>query len=370
MAVTVQEVVEALFARAPRELAEPWDNVGLIIGDPRARVRRAVLCVDATEVVIAEAGAAGARLIIAHHPPFLDPLKRLRADEAASAVAYAAARAGVAVCAMHTNLDYAPQGLCVELARAVGLVDIGPLSAAGGAGLTKLAVFVPTAHLAAVREAMAQAGAGRIGDYEECSFGAEGTGTYRPLAGATPYSGTTGRLEQAPEVRLEMVVPRTALSRVLGAMEAAHPYDEVAYDLHPLANTWPHSARGALGRLPRAASAGGFARRVKDKLHAPVVRIGGDTGRKLKAIAVGSGSGGHLVEEAAAAGADALLLGELRHHDALRARALGLSVVEAGHFPTERPAVDLMCRWLERDLGPRLEVIPSRAQGDPFAAAV
>ena len=370
MAVTVQEVVEALFARAPRELAEPWDNVGLIIGDPRARVRRALLCVDATEAVIAEAGAAGARLIVAHHPPFLDPLKRVRADEPGGAMAYAAARAGVAVCAMHTNLDYAPHGLCVELARVVGLVDIGPLSAAGASALSKVAVFVPVSHLAAVREAMAQAGAGRIGAYEECSFGVEGTGTYRPLAGATPYSGTAGRLEQAAEVRLEMIAPRTALSRVLRAMEAAHPYEEVAYDLHPLANTWPRSARGALGRLPRAAGVGGFARRVKNKLHAPVVRIGGDATRRVRTIAVCSGSGGHLVEEAAAAGADALLLGELRHHDALRARTLGLSVIEAGHFPTEHPAVELMRRWLEHDLGARIEAIASRAPSDPLAAAV
>ncbi|HUT75491.1 MAG TPA: Nif3-like dinuclear metal center hexameric protein [Armatimonadota bacterium] len=370
MPVTSGEIVEALFAHAPRELAEPWDNIGLVVGDPRVRVRRALLCVDATEEIIAEAKRARARLVVAHHPPFVEPLKRARADEGESAVACAAARAGIGICAMHTNLDYAPAGLCVELARVVGLADLRPLAAAGASSLIKLAVFVPQDHLTAVRQAMATAGAGRIGGYDECSFGVEGVGTYRPLAGARPYVGAVGRLEQAAEVRLEMVVPRTALSRVLAAMEQAHPYEEVACDLYALANPWPNSARGALGRLPRATTLSAFGRRVRQALDATTVRIGGDARRRIRTVAVASGSGGSLIGEAAAAGADALLLGELRHHDALRARALGLGLIEAGHYATERPAVELMRRWLEEAFGARIEIIVSRLCGDPFAFAL
>ncbi len=418
MAVTAGEVVEALFARAPRELAESWDNIGLIVGDPGARVRRALVCVDATQEIIAEARQRRAQLIVAHHPLFVEPIKHVRADETASAAAHAAARAGVSVCCMHTNLDYAPDGLCVELARMVGLHDLRPLSPAGGGALLKVAVFAPATHLAAVRQAMAAAGAGRISNYDECSFGVPGTGTYRPLPGATPYAGTVGKqvgadlpvgphagrggarpLRQAAEVRLEMIVSRTALPRVLAAMEASHPYEEVAYDVYPLANTWPHGMRGTVGTLSPALTLGAFAKRVRESLGSRVVRVGGDARRKIRTIAVCSGSGGHLVGEAAAAHADALLLGELRHSDALRARALGLKILEAGHFATERPAVDLLRRWLEQEYGRtapsarppeagklracpepvegagvrpyrrRIEVLTT-ARGDPFDAAV
>jgi len=366
MPVTAGEIVGALFAHAPCELAESWDNVGLIVGDPRARVGRVLLCVDATEEIIAEARAVSAQLVVAHHPPFIEPLKHIRADEMDSAVAYYAARAGVSICAMHTNLDYAPEGLCVELARLVGLQDIQPLSAAGASSLVKLTVFVPASHAESVRAAIASAGGGRIGRYQECSFAVAGEGTYRPLPGARPHAGTVGRLERAAEVRLEMLVPRSALSRALPAMEAAHPYQEVAYDLYPLANTWPDSARGALGKLPRATTMGRFAARVKDALGASGVRVGGGDRRRVRTVAVASGSGGHVVGDAIAAGAEALLLGEIRHHDALRARARGLGLIEAGHFATERPAVDLMRRWLEEDLGGRIEVAISHMETDPL----
>ena len=365
MPVTVHDIVEALFAHAPRELAEPWDNVGLIIGDPRARVRRVLLCVDATQEITAEARAMRAQLIVAHHPLFVEPLRHVRADEIESAVAYDAARAGVAVCAMHTNLDYAPEGLCVELARLVGLRDIQPLSAAGASALVKLTVFVPASHVAAVRAAIAGAGGGRIGRYQECSFEVPGEGTYRPLPGAAPYAGRVGRLERADEVRLEMVVPRSALGAAVRAMEAAHPYEEVAYDVYPLANSWPNSARGALGRLLRAVTVARFARRVKEVLGASAVRVSDDN-RRVRLVAVASGSGGHLVGDATAAGADALLLGEVRHDGALRARARGLSVIEAGHFATERPAVDLMRRWLEQDFRDRVDIAASRVEADPL----
>lgn len=367
MSITVCDIVESLFARAPRELAEPWDNVGLIVGDSRGRVRRALVCVDATSEVLIEATHVRAELVIAHHPPFIEPLKRLRADEMDSAVIYRAARTGLSICAMHTNLDYAPDGLCVELARVVGLEEIRPLEPASGSPLVKVAVFVPPSHLDAVRAAMAEAGAGHIGQYDECSFAVVGEGTYRPMPGASPFAGVVGRLERAAEARLEMIAPRSALPRVLYAMEATHPYEEVAYDIYPLANPWPRSARGALGLLRREMTLRGFARRAKRALGATATRVAGDERQRVRSVAVASGSGGHVIGEACTSGADVLLLGEIRHSDALRARERRLSVIEAGHFATERPAVPLMCRWLAEDLRGRVEIMPSRAEADPFS---
>jgi len=368
MPITVHHVVESLCLRAPRELAEPWDNVGLIVGDPGARVRRVLLCVDATAEIVAEARRMRGQVIVAHHPLFVEPLKRVRADEDASAVAYHAARAGISICCLHTNLDYAPEGLCVELARVAGLEDIRPLTAAGASAFYKLVIFVPPSHLAAVRGAIGRAGAGRIGDYEACSFSAQGEGTYRPLPGATPYEGTVGELERAAEVRLEMILARSSLSAALAAMADAHPYEEPAFDIYPLANAWPHSARGALGKLRRATSVASFAAHAQAALRASVVRVSGDERRKVRLVAVGSGSAGNLVGDAIAAGADALLLGEVRHADALRACARGLTIIELGHFATERPAVELMRRWLEHDLAGRIEVMPSGVEAEPLRA--
>jgi len=362
----VSDVVAALFERAPAGLAEAWDNVGLIVGRAEAPVRRCLLATDAAPAVVEEAAARGAQAVVAHHPPFIEPLKRVRGSDYGGEVALRAARHGIALIAMHTNLDAAPGGLCDALARRIGLEAIEPLGERSGRGPVKFVVFVPAQHADAVRQAMAEAGAGRVGDYEACSFAARGTGTFRPLRGAKPHKGKVGRLERVEELRLEALVPRHRAAEVVAAAIRAHPYEQVAYDLIPLENESP-AALGRIGRLDSPLTLGGLARRARERLGAANVVMAGGRRARVARVAVGPGGAGFLAQPAAAAGAQALLVGEIRHHEVLAARALGLGVIAAGHHATERLAVGIFREALRAAFGSRVRSLLSRADAEPLA---
>ena len=365
----VGDLVNALFERAPAEFAEPSDNVGLIVGRAGAPVRRCLLSTDITPAVIAEAAARRAEAVVAHHPPFMQPQKTLRGGDFAGEVVLAAARREIALIAMHTNLDAAPGGLCDALARRIGLGEIEPLGRRSGQGPVKFVVFVPPDHADAVREAIAAAGAGRIGDYEACAFAAPGTGTFRPLRGARPFKGKVGRLERVEEVRLEALVPRHRARAVVAAAIRAHPYEEIAYDLVALENDSP-AALGRIGTLAPPLALGALARRVRERLAASSVALAGDRRARVKRVAVGSGGAGFLVEPAVAAGAEAFVVGEIPHHQVLAARALGLAVIAAGHHATERLAVDIFRDVLAAAFGSRIRPLISRADREPLAPAL
>ena len=219
--------------------------------------------------------------------------------------------------------------------------------------LVKLVVYVPETHAEAVREAVCQAGAGHIGNYGECTFGSAGMGTFRPEAGATPFIGQPGELERVPEVRLETVAPRAALPRVLRALLAAHPYEEVAYDLFSLENPWPDAGLGRIGTLEAPVAAGDFLQTVRRVLQAPRASFIGDPTRPVRRVALCTGAGGDFLEDALHAGAELYLTGEVKHHQALLARQHGLAVIDAGHFATERPAAALLSEYLRAPLSPR-----------------
>jgi len=355
--VRLAEIVEALFDLAPPELASEGDNSGLQVGDLKARVSRAIVALDVSTNLIRQARAQRAQLAVVHHPLIFTPLKSISADSYPARMAMEAIRAGLAIVAMHTNLDYAPRGVNDRLAETLGLKEVRPLLPWGKGGLLKLVVFVPQESQGRVRRAMCEAGAGEIGNYRACSFRSAGTGTFRAQEGAHPSIGKVGRMEEVAEDRLEVLVEKHCLPRVLKAMLAAHPYEEAAYDLYPVENFSPGAGRGRVGRLPRSLSLKSLARRAEEALNAKQVRITGDPGRKITTVAVSSGSARGMVEAARRMNADALLAGEIPHHERLEAADDGLGVIELGHGPSERPAVWVLAEWLEQAFGKRLEVI-------------
>jgi hypothetical protein len=269
---------------------------------------------------------------------------------------------------MHTNADRVRGGLNDLLAQGLRLRDVEVLEPSPPTGLLKLAVFVPLDHVDSVRQAMAAAGAGRLGDYAECSFNSPGTGTYRPLPGAQPYAGAVGELARAEELRLEMLVPRRTLPAVLSAMFAAHPYEEVAYDLYPLENPFPGAGDGRIGRLDPPRSLQALAQAAQKFLQAPALRVVGETERTINTVAVASGSAGSLIARAAARGAEAMLLGECQHHHVLLARQLGLALLEAGHHATERLIIPYFVTYLKGRF-PDLAVIAHEVPADRFLVA-
>lgn len=351
MAISVGELLSALERLAPPALAESWDNVGLLIGDAAQPVTSVLVALDATAGVLDQAAACRADALVVHHPLIFSGLKRLVEDDGIVSLARRLVREQCSLLALHTNLDSAPDGLNQYVANLLGLQATRPLVPTQARPLLKLVVFVPETHVDAVRDAICQAGAGHIGRYDLCTFGAAGTGTFRPLEGTSPFIGETGVLERVPEIRLETVVPRPALHRVLQALLAAHPYEEVAYDLMALENSWPGAGLGRVGTVAPT-TAGAFAAQVREVLHAEHLAFLGDPQHPVRTVALCTGAGGEFFADARNAGADLYLTAEVKHHQALLARQQGLALLDAGHFATERPAVALLADYLQQQFPP------------------
>jgi dinuclear metal center YbgI/SA1388 family protein len=368
---TVGAWLDLVHDRYPPATAAAWDHVGLQVGDPAWPVERVLVALDVTGAVVAEAAAGPPTLLLAHHPLLFRPLEALTPATAAGRTALAAARSGVAVAAAHTNLDVTADGAGTSdpVADVLDLVDRRPLTTElREGGRLKLVTFVPPEAVEAVLDGVAGAGAGRIGDYERCSFRVEGTGTFRPLAGTDPYSGAIGEDAAERELRLEVELPRRRAGAVVAALLANHPYDEVAYDLVPLLDG-AEVGFGRLGRLPEPRSLAEVAALVRDRLPAPHLRVAGDPERRITTVATVGGAGDSLIGAAVAAGADVYVTGDLRHHVTLDALEQGLTLLDAGHHATEVAALPA---WIERlttaagDRGLSAPVVASRTPTVPW----
>ncbi|HEY8346745.1 MAG TPA: Nif3-like dinuclear metal center hexameric protein [Symbiobacteriaceae bacterium] len=367
--VTIGTITALLEELAPPEWAESWDNVGLQVGDPGRPVQRLLVALELTDGVVEEAVRLGASLVVVHHPPLFRPLKAIRLDTPAGARLERLIKAGIGVYAAHTNLDQAPGGTNDTLAQLVGLKDWEVLEPAGEERYFKLVVFVPRGYEDAVRQAMAEAGAGHIGNYSHCTFQAPGTGTFLPLEGTNPFLGQQGRLEYADEYRLETIVPQRRVSAVVKAMIAAHPYEEVAYDLYPLANPGKVRGHGRIGKLETPTTLGALAERLKQELGLAHVAVVGDPHRTVATVAVGAGAGGSLVQTAARRGADVLVTGDVKYHDARDAADAGLGVIDIGHYSSERIVVRPLAAYLRQRLaekGLEADVVEYQAVENPF----
>ncbi len=347
MSDTVGDWMRVVHDRYPPATASDWDEVGLHVGDPAWPVERVLVCLDVTPAVVTEAADGPPTLVLAHHPLLFRPLKRLTPSTASGATALAAARASVAIAAAHTNLDVASDGAGTSdpVAQTLDLQDPRPLTSELRDGSeVKLVVYVPTEARDAVLEAMWDAGAGHIGNYDRCSFRVEGTGTFRPLDGADPYSGTKGELANEDEYRVEVIVPRRSVGAVVRALLDAHPYEEVAYDVFPTV-TGGHVGFGRVGTLPQPMPLRALAAKVRDELPAPHLRYAGNPERLIRTVATVGGAGDSLIGAAIASGADVYITGDLRHHVTLDALTAGLSLIDAGHHATEVAALPA---WIER----------------------
>jgi len=344
--MTVQDVQHIIESWAPREIAWERDNVGLQAGDPAHSVRRILVALDATPQVVEEARKKKVDLIVTHHPLLFRPLLSVTTRDRAGMIATQLVRNGIALYSAHTNLDFVPGGVSHALAERLGLKKIQVLSRMEGA-LKKVVAFVPQDYVDKVMEAMAAAGAGIIGKYDQCSFRLEGTGTFRAREGARPFLGEVGKFERVSEYRLEVVVPKWRMREALQAMRSAHPYEEIAYDVYPLDNELPEYGAGAYGELPAQMTLKGFLKRVKEELHAPMLRHVGDPNGRVRIVAVCGGSGGDLLETAVRVGAHVFVTAELKYHD-FEAAQNRIALIDAGHFETEQFCVAALIRHLQQ----------------------
>ena len=250
--VILNDIIETIESVAPVAWQESYDNAGLQVGNRFQPVSGAVVCLDVSEGVVDEAIALGYNLIVSHHPLLFKGLKSITGRSYVERIVIKAIQHNIAIYAAHTNLDNAPGGVSFRMARKLGLTEVRVLDPMPGL-LMKLVTYVPVSHVEAVRTALFEAGAGHIGNYDQCSFGQEGEGTYRPGVQAHPYCGTIGEQHREPETRLEVIVPAYMQGAVETALKRSHPYEEPAFDWIPLANRWEQVGAGVVGNLPEPA---------------------------------------------------------------------------------------------------------------------
>jgi dinuclear metal center YbgI/SA1388 family protein len=362
---TVADVARWLDGFAPPSLAESWDNVGLLWGDPRTEVSRVMTCLTVTSRTALEAIDERAALIVSHHPVLFKGAKRVRADRPETAPLWDLGRAGISILSPHTSFDNTVGGINDGLARRLELIDVGPLRQAPAAEQFKIVVFTPEPDHAGVLDAAFAAGAGRIGAYEQCSFAIPGEGTFYGTEGANPTIGQAGRRETVRELRVEIVCPSDRLAPVLAAVRERHSYEEPAIDIYPLREPARGPGIGRVGRLTQPVHLDAFAKRVAALLQAPGLLAAGPRDRLIERVAIACGAGDDFLNDAVRAGAHVLLTGEARFHRALEAEWTGIGLIVAGHHATERPGVEDLAEELTREF-PALTVWASRREADPL----
>lgn len=340
----VKQIVEALGTLAPWDLAESWDRVGLQVGSADADATRVMVALDLNPEVIQEGIEHGVDGFVLHHPLIFKPLTRVDPGAPVGRCLELLIKQGLFLIAAHTNMDKAENGLNQYLAEQFGLTQIEPLEPVMEQ-LYKVVVFTPEDHLAAVRTAMAEAGAGTIGAYTGCSFGLKGIGTFKPGSQARPFTGRPGEFTEVSEIRLEMVAGPRHLPGVLKAITENHPYETPAVDVYPLAGSG-RQGLGRVGNLKTALTFDDFVAMVQKKLAVKGIRVSGRPGKLIRRLAICSGSGGNMVSAAAENRADAYLTGEMGYHDFLYAKEKGLAVIAAGHWATERGFIPMICGFL------------------------
>lgn len=365
----ISDVAGIINKIAPFSRAEEWDNVGLQVGDPAAPVDRIMVALDPGRDALEAAIAAGCRCLLTHHPFIFRPLKRISCADPVGELISLAIKHDLAVISLHTNLDVARGGVNDLLAGQLGVTACVPLKATYVEELVKLSVFVPQGSEERVLEALLRF-SGAIGNYRDCSFRTAGIGTFTPLEGAKPYLGRVGKRESTEENRIEVLLRKGDVAAAVAALVKAHPYEEPAYDLYPLLNRGETGGLGRIGSLPAATTLADFAAAVKSRLNLQGVRFVGDSGRAVCKVALCGGSGASLLRDAWRQGADVLVTGDIKYHEAREAQTLGLALIDAGHFATERPMIGGVAEILRGELSHRrfaAEVLAFEGEREPFS---
>jgi len=368
MAVKLQQVTNLINDLAPKHLAYDWDNIGLQLGDYNQDVGRVLVTLDVTDEVIEEAISSDVDLIIAHHPVIFKGISNIRFNTPLGKMIQKAIKHDIAFYVAHTNYDIAQGGLNDLLAKKLGLVDTEILKVTQAEGLKKVVVFVPKESVSKVKEAMAKAGAGWIGNYSDCFFEQKGTGSFRPLAGTSPYTGTKGELSEVTEYRLETIVQSKILNRVINKMIKAHPYEEVAYDIYPVDNRGEAFGIGRVGYLKESTSLKEYIQVVKQTLDIASLKVVGEDNTEIKKVAICSGSGADFIKTASFKGADLLVTGDVKYHDAQLVLEEGLTLIDAGHYETEQIMRDAVVSYLIEEVNKNnldVEILKSQINTNP-----
>lgn len=360
--MTIHHITSHLESIAPLSLQEEYDNAGLLTGQYQDECTGVICALDVTEDVVDEAIQKKCNLIVAHHPVIFKGLKKLNGNGLVERVIIKAVRHGIAIYAIHTNLDNVESGVNERIAERLGLRQTKVLAPLTGS-IRKLFTFVPHAHADQVRQALFNAGGGHIGHYSSCSFNSEGTGTFLGAEETNPFVGEPGKLHREPETRIEMVFPAWLEGRILEALRASHPYEEVAFDIVPLSNSLPGVGSGMVGELPEPLSETDFLRLLKEKFGTPAIRHSALTGRAISRVAICGGAGSFLIPKALSSGAQAFVTADLKYHEFFSADG-NLLLADIGHFESEQYTIDLLAEGLQKKF-PTFAVLKTEVKTNP-----
>lgn len=331
--ITIQEIIQVIDQWAPFTYQESYDNSGLLIGNERSEVTGALVCLDVTEEVMDEAIKDNCNLIIAHHPIIFNGIKRINGKNYVERIIIKAIQKNISILAVHTNLDNVSTGVNLALCEQLDCKPICVLQPLQHK-FFKLNYYCPVAHHENVRDKLFEAGAGSIGNYDECSFNVTGTGTFKPGDGSNAFVGEIGKRQQENEIRVEMIVEQNKLSKVLKSLTEHHPYEEVAYDIFPLLNTNNQIGAGLLALMPEPMDQKSFLPWLKERTNCQLIRHTQFTGQLIEKIALCGGSGSFLVNAALSSGAQAFITSDFKYHQFFEADQ-GILIADIGHFESE-----------------------------------
>lgn len=343
--MNLAKLTDALESWAPLLYQESYDNSRLLCGHPNQEISKALICLDITEQIVDEALAKGANLIVAHHPIIFGGIKSLTGKNDAERAIIKAIKSDIALYALHTNLDNVSTGVNAEIGRRLGIENPKILAPKKGL-LKKLVVFVPCDHLDALKEALWIAGAGNIGEYDECSFSTEGIGTFRGSEKTNPSIGEPGRREEVLEKRLEVLLSQDKLGPVLKAMKQHHPYEEVAHEVYPIENAHQEIGSGMFGDLSDAIPVMDFLKHIKENFGG-VVRYTRPIQSSVQRVAWCGGSGSFLLGAAKGVGADIFLSSDFKYHQFFEADN-EILIADIGHYENEQFTIDLIAEHLRK----------------------
>ena len=329
-----------LDSEIPLSFQEGYDNSGIQLGQAGQEITSALITLDVTEEVIDEAVQKGCDIIISHHPLIFKGIKKITGRSSTDRIITKAIKNDIAVYSAHTNLDMVNNGVSKKMAQKLGLQNIRVITPLKNR-LLKLVTFIPEDHLDKVREAIFKAGAGHIGNYDNCGFSVSGTGSFRAGEGTNPFSGQLGKIHFGKEIRFETIIFSHLQEAVLKALLESHPYEEVAYDLYPIENQNIEAGLGCTGDFKEPTEEKDFLNLIASVFGATGLRYSRLTGRAVKKVALCGGSGSGLLNDAISAGADAFVTGDIKYHTFFEADDRIL-IVDCGHFESEKFSTEIL----------------------------
>ena len=343
----IKDLTSFLEKLAPTAYQESYDNAGLIVGNPNTLVQGVLLSLDCTEAVIDEAIAQNCNIVVAHHPIVFKGLKKINGKNYVERTVIKAIKNDIAIYAIHTNLDHVFGGVNYKIASLLGLDSVRILAPKANL-LSKLTVFVPSTNTQPLLDALHKAGAGQIGNYEQCSFVVNGTGTFKGNEDSTPVWGNKLEITKVNEDRIEVVFPTYLNSKMIVAMKAAHPYEEVAYYLSNLENTNQEVGAGAIGLLTEAMNNQQFLKHLCQAMNLKVIKHTASIDRPIQKVAVCGGAGSFLLKDAIAQGADVFVTADYKYHEFFDAEGQ-IMICDIGHYESEVCTKEILYDYLSKE---------------------